>query len=144
MIQTVARRGRIVAARNARMSRVRIRFKSTCLSQVHEPEWSAFDDVDRQGVFRTPAEDVHQYSWKRRRIVRIIGGTPVFHLVSERDPEWPVSRQDSNGNYKRLQAELFRRYFAPYNHNPTSTNVAVLERSEPRRLIEIQMVAVVD
>jgi 2-iminobutanoate/2-iminopropanoate deaminase len=35
-------------------------------------------------------------------------------------------------------------YFAPFNHKPTSTNVAVLELGEPERLIEIQMVAVVD
>ena len=33
-------------------------------------------------------------------------------------------------------------YFAPYNHKPTSTNVAVL--GEPEQLIEIQMFAVVD
>ena len=35
-------------------------------------------------------------------------------------------------------------YFAPYNHKPTSTNVAVLELGEPEQLIEIQMFAVVD
>ena len=35
-------------------------------------------------------------------------------------------------------------YFAPNNHRPTSTNVAVLELGEPEQLIEIQMVAVVD
>ena len=35
-------------------------------------------------------------------------------------------------------------YFAPYNHRPTSTNLAVLELGEPEQLIEIQMVAVVD
>ena len=35
-------------------------------------------------------------------------------------------------------------YFAPFNHKPTSTNVAVLELGEPEQLIEIQMVAVVD
>lgn len=35
-------------------------------------------------------------------------------------------------------------YFAPYNHKPTSTNVAVLELGEPEQLIEIQVVAVVD
>ena len=35
-------------------------------------------------------------------------------------------------------------YFAPYNHKPTSTNLAVLELGEPEQLIEIQMVAVVD
>ncbi len=35
-------------------------------------------------------------------------------------------------------------YFAPYNHKPTSTNIAVLELGEPEQLIEIQMFAVVD
>jgi enamine deaminase RidA (YjgF/YER057c/UK114 family) len=35
-------------------------------------------------------------------------------------------------------------YFAPFNHKPTSTNVAVLELGEPEQLIEIQMLAVVD
>ena len=35
-------------------------------------------------------------------------------------------------------------YFAPYNHKPTSTNLAVLELGEPEQLIEIQIVAVVD
>jgi enamine deaminase RidA (YjgF/YER057c/UK114 family) len=35
-------------------------------------------------------------------------------------------------------------YFAPFNHKPTSTTVAVLELGEPEQLIEIQMFAVVD
>jgi len=35
-------------------------------------------------------------------------------------------------------------YFAPFNHKPTSTNVAVLELGEPEQLIEIQMFAVID
>jgi enamine deaminase RidA (YjgF/YER057c/UK114 family) len=35
-------------------------------------------------------------------------------------------------------------YFAPFNHKPTSTNIAVLELGEPEQLIEIQMFAVVD
>src|SRR5258708_8860830 len=35
-------------------------------------------------------------------------------------------------------------YFAPFNHKPTSTNIAVLELGKPEQLIEIQMVAVVD
>lgn len=35
-------------------------------------------------------------------------------------------------------------YFAPYNHKPTSTNLAVLELGEPEQLIEIQVIAVVD
>jgi len=39
---------------------------------------------------------------------------------------------------------IINSYFAPYNHRPTSTNLAVLELGEPEQLIEIQMVAVVD
>jgi 2-iminobutanoate/2-iminopropanoate deaminase len=35
-------------------------------------------------------------------------------------------------------------YFAPFNHKPTSTNIAVLELGEPEQLIEIQAFAVVD
>src|SRR5216684_3656696 len=35
-------------------------------------------------------------------------------------------------------------YFAPYNHKPTTTNLAVLELGEPEQLVEIQVVAVVD
>src|ERR1041385_8120876 len=35
-------------------------------------------------------------------------------------------------------------YFAPFNHNPTTTNMAVLELGEPEQLVEIQVVAVVD
>jgi enamine deaminase RidA (YjgF/YER057c/UK114 family) len=35
-------------------------------------------------------------------------------------------------------------YFAPFNHKPTSTNMAVLALGEPEQLIEIQMVAVID
>jgi 2-iminobutanoate/2-iminopropanoate deaminase len=39
---------------------------------------------------------------------------------------------------------IINSYFAPFNHKPTSTNVAVLELGEPEQLIEIQMFAVVD
>ena len=35
-------------------------------------------------------------------------------------------------------------YFAPHQHKPTTTNMAVLELGEPEQLIEIQVVAVVD
>ena len=35
-------------------------------------------------------------------------------------------------------------YFAPHNHKPATTNMAVLELGEPEQLIEIQVVAVVD
>ena len=39
---------------------------------------------------------------------------------------------------------IINSYFKPFNHFPTSTNMAVLELGEPEQLIEIQMVAVVD
>jgi enamine deaminase RidA (YjgF/YER057c/UK114 family) len=39
---------------------------------------------------------------------------------------------------------IINSYFAPFNHKPTSTNVAVLELGEPEQLIEIQAFAVVD
>jgi hypothetical protein len=32
-------------------------------------------------------------------------------------------------------------YFAPFNHKPTSRNIAVLELGEPEQPIEIQMFA---
>jgi len=35
-------------------------------------------------------------------------------------------------------------YFAPFNHKPTTTNLAVLELGEPEQLVEIQAVAAVD
>jgi enamine deaminase RidA (YjgF/YER057c/UK114 family) len=35
-------------------------------------------------------------------------------------------------------------YFAPFDHKPTTTNLAVLELGEPEQLVEIQAVAVVD
>jgi len=41
-------------------------------------------------------------------------------------------------------AAVINSYFAPYNHKPTSTNMAVAELGEPEQLIEIQMFAVVD
>jgi len=41
-------------------------------------------------------------------------------------------------------SSIINSYFAPFNHKPTSTNMAVLELGEPEQLIEIQMVAVVD
>jgi len=48
-----------------------------------------------------------------------------------------------NGDLGRASA-VINSYFAPYNHKPTSTNLAVLELGEPEQLIEIQAVAVVD
>ena len=47
------------------------------------------------------------------------------------------------GDIGRASA-VINSYFAPFNHKPTSTNVAVLELGEPEQLIEIQMVAEVD
>jgi enamine deaminase RidA (YjgF/YER057c/UK114 family) len=47
------------------------------------------------------------------------------------------------GDIGRASA-VINSYFAPFNHKPTSTNVAVLELGEPEQLIEIQMFAVVD
>jgi 2-iminobutanoate/2-iminopropanoate deaminase len=41
-------------------------------------------------------------------------------------------------------SRVINSYFAPYNHKPTSTNIAVLELGEPEQLIEIQAFAVVD
>jgi enamine deaminase RidA (YjgF/YER057c/UK114 family) len=41
-------------------------------------------------------------------------------------------------------AAVINLHFAPLNHEPTSTNLAVLESGEPEQLIEIQMFAVVD
>jgi enamine deaminase RidA (YjgF/YER057c/UK114 family) len=41
-------------------------------------------------------------------------------------------------------AAVVNSYFAPFNHKPTTTNMAVLELGEPEQLIEIQVVAVVD
>lgn len=35
-------------------------------------------------------------------------------------------------------------YFEPYNHKPTTTNLAVLELGEPEQLVEIQAFAVID
>jgi enamine deaminase RidA (YjgF/YER057c/UK114 family) len=41
-------------------------------------------------------------------------------------------------------SRVINSYFAPFNHKPTSTNIAVLELGEPEQLIEIQAFAVVD
>lgn len=41
-------------------------------------------------------------------------------------------------------SKVINEYFAPYDHKPTSTNMAVLELGEPEQLIEIQMVAAVE
>ena len=43
-----------------------------------------------------------------------------------------------------ISSRVVNSYFAPFNHKPTTTNMAVLELGEPEQLIEIQVVAVVD
>jgi 2-iminobutanoate/2-iminopropanoate deaminase/2-aminomuconate deaminase len=43
-----------------------------------------------------------------------------------------------------IASRVVNSYFAPFNHKPTTTNMAVLELGEPEQLIEIQVVAVVD
>jgi 2-iminobutanoate/2-iminopropanoate deaminase len=43
-----------------------------------------------------------------------------------------------------VSSRVVNSYFAPFNHKPTTTNMAVLELGEPEQLIEIQVVAVVD
>ena len=43
-----------------------------------------------------------------------------------------------------LASAVVTSYFAPFNHKPTTTNLAVLELGEPEQLVEIQAVAVVD
>jgi 2-iminobutanoate/2-iminopropanoate deaminase len=47
------------------------------------------------------------------------------------------------GDIGRASA-IVNSYFAPFNHKPTTTNMAVLELGEPEQLVEIQVVAVVD
>ena len=43
-----------------------------------------------------------------------------------------------------IASRVVNSYFAPFDHKPTTTNLAVLELGEPEQLIEIQVVAVVD
>jgi hypothetical protein len=52
-----------------------------------------------------------------------------------------VSCTATHGHIGKASA-VINSYFAPFNHKPTSTNVAVLELGEPEQLVEIQMVAV--
>jgi len=91
---------------------------------------------------------------KSGKLLWLAGTTalPVYH-------EHPHRREDLS-KYMPVHVFVFRArprmgdigrataiinsYFAPYNHKPTSTNLAVLELGEPEQLIEIQMVAVVD
>jgi 2-iminobutanoate/2-iminopropanoate deaminase len=47
------------------------------------------------------------------------------------------------GDIGRSQ-QVVTSYFTPFNHKPTTTNIAVLELGEPEQLVEIQVVAVVD
>ena len=46
--------------------------------------------------------------------------------------------------YHGRASAIVNSYFAPFNHKPTTTNMAVLELGEPEQLVEIQVVAVVD
>jgi len=58
-------------------------------------------------------------------------------------PRLCLSSAPADRGHRKSEA-IIDSYFAPYNHKPTSTNLAVLELGEPEQLIEIQMVAVVD
>ena len=66
------------------------------------------------------------------------GGSPrdVVHLFIFR-------ARPRIGDIGRASA-VVNSYFAPFNHKPTTTNLAVLELGEPEQLVEIQAVAVVD
>ena len=43
-----------------------------------------------------------------------------------------------------VASRVVNSYFAPFNHKPATTNMAVLELGEPEQLVEIQVVAMVD
>jgi 2-iminobutanoate/2-iminopropanoate deaminase len=43
-----------------------------------------------------------------------------------------------------IASRVVNSYFAPFNHKPATTNMAVLELGEPEQLVEIQVVAMVD
>ena len=59
-------------------------------------------------------------------------------------PKSDMSRQIIEWGDIGKASAVINSYFAPFNHKPTSTNIAVLELGEPEQLIEIQMFAVVD
>ena len=70
--------------------------------------------------------------------LKAAGGSPrdVVHLFI-------VRARPRIGDIGRASA-VVSSYFAPFNHKPTTTNLAVLELGEPEQLVEIQAVAVVD
>src|SRR6185436_11603246 len=70
--------------------------------------------------------------------LKAAGGSPrdVVHLFIFR-------ARPRIGDIGRASA-VVNSYFAPFNHKPTTTNLAVLELGEPEQLVEIQVVAVVD
>ena len=70
--------------------------------------------------------------------LKAAGGSPrdVVHLFIFR-------ARPRTGDIGRASA-VVNSYFAPFNHKPTTTNLAVLELGEPEQLVEMQVVAVVD
>jgi enamine deaminase RidA (YjgF/YER057c/UK114 family) len=70
--------------------------------------------------------------------LKAAGGSPrdVVHLFIFR-------ARPQIGDIGRASA-VVSSYFAPFNHKPTTTNLAVLELGEPEQLVEIQAVAAVD
>ena len=70
--------------------------------------------------------------------LKAAGGTPrdVVHVFIFRT-------RPRMGDIGKASA-VVNSYFAPFNHKPTTTNMAVLELGEPEQLVEIQVVAVVD
>ncbi len=70
--------------------------------------------------------------------LKAAGGSPrdVVHLFIFR-------ARPRIGDIGRASA-VVSSYFEPFNHKPTTTNLAVLELGEPEQLVEIQAVAVVD
>ena len=69
--------------------------------------------------------------------------TAVAEIAKKCNADLIVIGSSRMGDIGRASA-VIASYFAPFNHKPTSTNVAVLELGEPEQLIEIQMFAVVD
>ena len=70
--------------------------------------------------------------------LKAAGGSPrdVVHLFIFR-------ARPRIGDIGRASA-VVNSYFAPFNHKPATTNMAVLELGEPEQLVEIQVVAAVD
>ena len=64
-------------------------------------------------------------------------------LAEGRGARLHLPHASAHGRHRPASA-VVNSYFAPYNHKPTTTNMAVLELGEPEQLVEIQVVAVVD